>query len=82
MSRLLFLLLFILINHQSISQNNEGEIEDTQILIEKNSSIILPKADKAINKIVVEGSNIEMKKFDYDNVLYTSESDRKKLIEY
>jgi len=79
MSRVLFLLLFILINHQSISQNNEGEIEDTQILIEKNSSIILPKADKAINKIVVEGSNIEMKKFDYDNVLYTSESDKKKI---
>ena len=79
MSRILFLLFLILINHQSISQINEGEIEDAQILIEKNSNIILPKADKAINKIVVEGSNIEMKKFDYDNVLYTSESDKKKI---
>jgi len=72
MSRKLFLLFFILISHQSISQNNEGEIEDAQILIEKNSSIILPKADKAIQKIISEGSNIEMKKFNYDNVRYSA----------
>ena len=31
MSRKLFLLFFILISHQSFSQNNEGEIEDAQI---------------------------------------------------
>jgi len=79
MNRILFLLFFILINHESFSQNNEGEIEDAQILIEKNSSIILPKADKSIKKIIGEGSNIDMKKFDYDNISYSLESDNKKI---
>ena len=79
MSKKLFLIFFILISHKSFSQNNEGEIEDAQILIEKNSIIILPKADKSINKIIGEGGKIEMKRFDYDDVLYSFESDDKKI---
>ena len=79
MYRIFSLLFFISINHQSFSQNNEGEIEDAQILIEKNSSIILPKADKSIEKIRSEGSNIEMKKFEYDNISYSFDPDNKKI---
>ena len=79
MSRKLFLLFFILISHHSFSQNNEGEIEDAQILIEKNSAIILPNADKSIDKIIGEVSKIEMKKFNYDDLLYSFESDEKKI---
>ena len=79
MSRKLCFIFFILISHQSFSQNNEGEIEDAQILIEKNSAIILPNADKSINKIIGEVSKIEMKKFKYDDLLYSFESDDKKI---
>ena len=79
MYRIFCLLFFISINHQSFSQNNEGEIEDAQILIEKNSSIILPKADKSIEKIRSEGSNIEMKKFEYGNISYSFDPDNKKI---
>ena len=50
MSKYILIILLFFYNI-SYSQNNEGEIEDAQILIEKNSSIILPKVDKIINKI-------------------------------
>ena len=36
----LLAILFILINTSLLSQNNEGEIEDAQILIQKNSKIV------------------------------------------
>ena len=55
-----------------LSQSNEGEIEDAQILIEKNSKIILPKVDKSIDKIDLENNNIPKKKFEYSTVKYLS----------
>ena len=42
------LIILLFFYNISYSQNNEGEIEDVQILIEKNSLIILPKVDKII----------------------------------
>ena len=54
--RIIFLL--ILINNLN-AQNDEGEIEDAQILIEKNSRIILQKSDKSVDKIDLEVNNFK-----------------------
>tara|TARA_B100001057_G_scaffold204760_1_gene205414 strand:- start:11182 stop:12858 length:1677 start_codon:yes stop_codon:yes gene_type:complete len=62
-----------------LSQSNEGEIEDAQILIEKNSRIILPKVDKSIDKIDLENNDIPKKKFEYNKVKYIDNSSDKKI---
>ncbi len=66
-----FLIIFLLNTHNLFSQSTEGEIEDAQILIEKNSSIILPKVDKEIQKIELENKNINKKTFVYENISFT-----------
>ena len=57
----IIVILFLLNINCLYSQSNEGEIEDAQILIEKNSKIILPKVDKSINKISLENKTISKK---------------------
>ena len=48
----LYRIIFLLILTNNLNaQNDEGEIEDAQILIEKNSRIILQKSDKSVDKI-------------------------------
>ena len=64
----LILILFLLNINCLYSQSNEGEIEDAQILIEKNSKIILPKVDKSINKISLENRNIPKKIFEFESI--------------
>ena len=67
-----YILIIFLINANLVlSQSNEGEIEDAQILIEKNSNIILPKVDKEIKKIDLENKNIDKKTFVFENIFFT-----------
>ena len=67
-----YILIIFLINANLVlSQSNEGEIEDAQILIEKNSNIILPKVDKEIKKIELENKNIDKKTFVFENIFFT-----------
>ena len=61
------------------SQSNEGEIEDAQILIEKNSKIILPKVDKSINKISLENKTISKKTFEFESIKFVDFSSKKKI---
>ena len=42
----LLVLLFLLINTSLLSQNNEGEIEDAQIIIQKNSIMLIKTLKK------------------------------------
>ena len=65
------LIIFLLNANLLLSQSNEGEIEDAQILIEKNSNIILPKVDKEIKKIELENKNIDKKTFVFENIFFT-----------
>ena len=65
------LIIFLLNANLLLSQSNEGEIEDAQILIEKNSNIILPKVDKSIQKIDLENKNIDKKPFLFENISFT-----------
>ncbi len=76
--KILILFLFFL-SFLSFAQTNEGEIEDAQILIEKNSNIILPKVDKSINKILLENKNIDKKQFSFDTIKYQVPTDNKKI---
>ena len=67
-----YIIIIFLINANLVlSQSNEGEIEDAQILIEKNSNIILPKVDKEIKKIELENKNIDKKTFVFENIFFT-----------
>ena len=61
--RIIFLL--IIINNLN-AQNDEGEIEDAQILIEKNSRIILQKSDKSVDKIDLEVNNFKKFKTSFE----------------
>ena len=75
-----FLIIIILFNLNNLfAQSNEGEIEDAQILIEKNSSIILPKVDKSIKKIDLENINIEKKIFEFENIIFKPIKSNKKI---
>ena len=65
-----FIFLFFLNINYLYSQSSEGEIEDAQILIEKNTKIILPKVDKSIDKIILENKTIKKKKFEFDNIKF------------
>ena len=56
----LYRIIFLLILTNNLNaQNDEGEIEDAQILIEKNSRIILQKSDKSVDKIDLEVNNFK-----------------------
>ena len=74
------LIIFLLNANLLLSQSNEGEIEDAQILIEKNSNIILPKVDKSIQKIDLENKNIDKKPFLFDNITFIPILSNKKIL--
>ena len=75
----IILILFLLNINCLYSQSNEGEIEDAQILIEKNSKIILPKVDKSINKISLENKTISKKIFEFESIKFVDFSLKKKI---
>ena len=75
----IILILFLLNINCLYSQSNEGEIEDAQILIEKNSKIILPKVDKSINKISLENKTISKKTFEFESIKFVDFSSKKKI---
>ena len=75
----LIVILFLLNINYLYSQSNEGEIEDAQILIEKNSKIILPKVDKSINKISLENKTISKKTFEFESIKFVDFSSKKKI---
>ncbi len=75
----LIVILFLLNINYLYSQSNEGEIEDAQILIEKNSKIILPKVDKSINKISLENKTISKKIFEFESIKFVDFSSKKKI---
>ena len=75
----IILILFLLNINCLYSQSNEGEIEDAQILIEKNSKIILPKVDKSINKISLENKTISKKIFEFESIKFVDFSSKKKI---
>ena len=71
--------ILMLVYNPSFSQNNEGEIEDAQILIEKNSKIILPKVDKVIEKITTNKYIINKQSFEFSYLNYLMPNDNKKI---
>ena len=71
--------ILMLAYNPSFSQNNEGEIEDAQILIEKNSKIILPKVDKVIEKITTNKYIINKQSFEFSYLNYLMPNDNKKI---
>ena len=73
------LIILLFFYNISYSQNNEGEIEDAQILIEKNSSIILPKVDKIINKISTNIYTLDKKEIQFSYLNYLIINDNKKI---
>ena len=75
----IIVILFLLNINYLYSQSNEGEIEDAQILIEKNSKIILPKVDKSINKISLENKTISKKFFEFESIKFVDFSSKKKI---
>ena len=75
----IIVILFLLNINYLYSQSNEGEIEDAQILIEKNSKIILPKVDKSINKISLENKTISKKTFEFESIKFVDFSSKKKI---
>ena len=75
----IIIILFLLNINCLYSQSNEGEIEDAQILIEKNSKIILPKVDKSINKISLENKTISKKTFEFESIKFVDFSSKKKI---
>ena len=75
----IIIILFLLNINYLYSQSNEGEIEDAQILIEKNSKIILPKVDKSINKISLENKTISKKTFEFESIKFVDFSSKKKI---
>ena len=75
----IIVILFLLNINCLYSQSNEGEIEDAQILIEKNSKIILPKVDKSINKISLENKTISKKTFEFESIKFVDFSSKKKI---
>ena len=78
MSKYILIILLFFYNI-SYSQNNEGEIEDAQILIEKNSSIILPKVDKIINKINSDVYILDKEDIQFSYLNYLIINDNKKI---
>ena len=64
MKNLYKIIFLIIITNNLNAQNDEGEIEDAQVLIEKNSRIILQNSDKSIDKIDLEILNLIEKRID------------------
>ena len=75
----LLAILFILINTSLLSQNNEGEIEDAQIIIQKNSKIILNNVDKNIEKIQLESNPFKKKSIEFNDFEYKIINSDKKI---
>ena len=73
------LIILLFFYNISYSQNNEGEIEDVQILIEKNSLIILPKVDKIINKINSNVYTLDKEDIQFSYLNYLIINDNKKI---
>ena len=73
------LIILLFFYNISYSQNNEGEIEDAQILIEKNSSIVLPKVDKIINKINSDVYTLDKEDIQFSYLNYLIINDNKKI---
>jgi len=73
------LIILLFFYNISYSQNNEGEIEDAQILIEKNSSIVLPKVDKIINKINTNIYTLDKEDIQFSYLNYLIINDNKKI---
>lgn len=73
------LIILLFFYNISYSQNNEGEIEDAQILIEKNSSIVLPKVDKIINKINSDVYILDKEDIQFSYLNYLIINDNKKI---
>jgi hypothetical protein len=73
------LIILLFFYNISYSQNNEGEIEDAQILIEKNSSIVLPKVDKIINKINSNVYTLDREDIQFSYLNYLIINDNKKI---
>jgi len=73
------LIILLFFYNISYSQNNEGEIEDAQILIEKNSSIVLPTVDKIINKINNDVYTLDKKDIQFSYLNYLIINDNKKI---
>jgi len=71
--------ILMIVYNSSFSQNNEGEIEDAQILIEKNSKIILPKVDKVIEKLITNKYIIDKQSFEFSYLNYQVPGDNKKI---
>ena len=68
-----FLIIFLILKVSlSFAQTSEGEIEDAQIIINKNSKIILKKVDKKIEKINLEDNLFKKKKIVFDSLDYKS----------
>ena len=66
MKNLCSILIILFFSTNIFSQNSEGEIEDAQILIEKNNQIILQKSDKKIDRIDLETNNFKKKSTSFD----------------
>ena len=75
----LLAILFLSINTSLLSQNNEGEIEDAQIIIQKNSKIILNNVDKNIEKIQLESNPFKKKSIEFNDFEYKIINSDKKI---
>ena len=75
-----FLIIFLFLKASlGFAQTSEGEIEDAQIIINKNSRIILKKVDKKIEKISLEDNLFKKKKIVFDSLNYRSKNNNKKI---
>ena len=75
-----FLIIFLILKVTlSFPQTSEGEIEDAQIIINKNSKIILKKVDKKIEKLTLEDNLFKKKKIVFDSLYYNSIHDNQKI---
>ncbi len=54
-----------LFSFSAIAQANEGEIENQQIIVEKNKKIELPEAQRGFEKIVIEKKTVDVSKQNY-----------------
>ena len=76
----LYRIIFLLILTNNLNaQNDEGEIEDAQILIEKNSRIILQKSDKSVDKIDLEVNNFKKFKTSFEIINFQFGNDTRKI---
>ena len=79
MKNLYRIIFLIIITNNLNAQNDEGEIEDAQVLIEKNSSIILQNSDKSIDKIDLEVNNFKKFKTSFEIINFKFDDDTRKI---